>query len=288
MASMVGSSGATAGSEGVADVDRAAIDAVLFDLDGVVTDTAEAHFESWKRLFDSYLEQAAPGEAPFRHEDYLRYVDGKPRYEGVRSFLESRGIRLPFGTPEDAPGTTTVCCLGNRKNGLFGERVRNGGVSVFEGSLAWIDQLRAQGFRLALVTSSRNASLVMAAAGIEDLFEVVIDGTVAADLGLTGKPEPDTFLEAARRLDTPAGRSAVVEDAEAGVAAGRRGGFGLVIGVARVGNADALRAAGADVVVDDLRRLCARGGGMDAGASPCVAGGRAVRGATGGKREPAP
>ena len=237
-------------------LDRRHIDAVLLDLDGVVTETVEAHLASWKSLFDSYLADRAPGQQPFGPADYLRYVDGRPRYEGVRTFLESRGIELPFGAPDDTPGLETVCGLGNRKNVLFGELIETHVVTVFQGTLNWIDELRDQGFRLALVTSSRNAPLILAKTGIAPLFEAVVDGTVAADLRLPGKPAPDTYLEAARQLDTPAQRAVVVEDAEVGVAAGRSGGFGLVIGVARAGNAETLRAAGADIVVEDLQMLC--------------------------------
>lgn len=236
------------------------IDAVIFDLDGVVTRTARLHAAAWKRLFDDYLAQrAAQRGKPFQpfdaDEDYRRFVDGKPRYEGVRSFLKSRGIALPYGDPADPPEAETVCGLGNAKNALFQELLAQGGVEVFEGSVGFIRDLKENGIKVALVSSSKNAAAVLASAGLADLFEVRVDGVEAARLRLSGKPHPDTFLEAVRRLGVGPARAAVVEDAIAGVAAGRAGGFGLVIGVVRSSDGTELRAGGADLVVSDLKEL---------------------------------
>ena len=256
-----------------ADRQERTIDAVIFDLDGVVTRTARLHAAAWKRLFDNYLVQrAAQRGEPFQpfdaNEDYRRFVDGKPRYEGVRSFLESRGIALPWGAPGDPPDRETVCGLGNAKNALFQELLAQGGVEVFEGSVGFIRALKENGMKVALVSSSKNAAAVLNAAGLADLFEVRVDGVEAARLGLQGKPHPDTFLEAARRLNVAPERAAVVEDAIAGVAAGRAGGFGLVVGVARSNEGAALRANGADLVVGDLAEL---GDGMALQARPLPA-----------------
>jgi beta-phosphoglucomutase family hydrolase len=235
-------------------------DAVLFDLDGVLTDTASLHTEAWKQTFDEFLRRRseATGE-PFRPfdpgADYLRYVDGRPRFDGVRDFLRSREIDLPEG-PEDAPpGFDTIRAVGNHKNALVNEIFESRGVEAFSGSVALVRQLRAAGLRTAVVTSSGNCEVVLAAAKIQDLFEVKVDGELAARKRLAGKPAPDAFLEAARALGAEPARSVVVEDAISGVEAGRSGGFGLVIGVARKGNAEALRESGAHVVVSDLAEL---------------------------------
>jgi beta-phosphoglucomutase family hydrolase len=235
-------------------------DAVIFDMDGVVTDTATVHAAAWKRVFDQYLEERSrrSGEVsqPFDADaDYRRYVDGKPRYDGVSSFLESRGIVLPHGDPSDSPERETVCGLGNRKDGVFLEQLKRGGSLAFPGTVALVRDLMVAHVPTAIISSSRNMSQVLAAAGIADLFRVRVDGIDAARLGLPGKPDPAIFLEAARRLGAEAARSAVVEDAIAGVEAGRRGGFALVIGVDRTGHRDALIEAGADVVVADLGEL---------------------------------
>jgi alpha,alpha-trehalase len=243
-----------------ADRQERTIDAVIFDLDGVVTRTARLHAAAWKRLFDDYIAQrAAQRGEPFQpfdaDEDYRRFVDGKPRYEGVRSFLESRGIALPWGAPGDPPDRETVCGLGNTKNALFQQLLAQGGVEVFESSVAFIRALKENGVKVALVSSSKNTVAVLASAGLADLFEVRVDGVEAARLGLEGKPHPDTFLEAARRLGVEPARAAVVEDAIAGVAAGRAGNFGLVIGVVRSGDGTGLRAGGADLVVGNLTEL---------------------------------
>lgn len=235
-------------------------DAVLFDLDGVLTATAKVHADCWKRLFDQFLEERAAdtGEPlkPFDIvEDYKRYVDGKLRYEGVRSFLESRGIDLPEGTPKDPPGNGTVCGLGNRKDAMVQEVLEAEGVDVYEGSVRLAEQVRSRGIRTAVVSASKNCKTVLEAAGISDLFDQVVDGEVAERLRLPGKPEPATYLTAAERLEVVPERAVVVEDAISGIQAGRAGGFGLVIGVDRKGDPDSLRRSGADIVVGDLGEL---------------------------------
>jgi beta-phosphoglucomutase family hydrolase len=237
-------------------ITRNLFDAVLFDLDGVLTSTAAIHASAWKRMFDRFLRERAPGQPPFDIDsDYKRYVDGKPRYEGVRSFLESRGIHLPFGDATDEPGDTTICALGNRKQIMVQEAIDNGEVESFEGSIAWVKQLRDEGFKTAVVSSSRNCQAVLRAAKIEDLFDTRVDGLTLAELNLPGKPAPDGFLLAAKRLIVAPARAVVVEDALSGVEAGRAGNFGLVLGVDREGHADALRKHGADAIVTDLSEL---------------------------------
>ena len=249
-------------------IPKSRYDAVIFDLDGVVTQTAAVHAAAWKRLFDAYLAERAaragtgPGGAPDaalrpfdRDADYARYVDGKPRYDGVRDFLASRGIELPMGDPSDPPEQETVCGLGNGKNAFFNDEVKEHGVKTFPSTIELIHQLRDAGIRVGLMSSSKNTAMVLDATGTTDLFEVRVDGVVAAEVGLPGKPDPAMYLETARRLGVDAARSVVVEDALSGVEAGRRGGFGLVIGVDRLGQAAALAEAGADVVVDDLAEV---------------------------------
>jgi len=236
------------------------IKAVVLDLDGVITRTAAVHARAWKQMFDDYLakrpDRHGENHAPFRiDEDYAPYVDGKPRYHGVRSFLESRGIHLPEGSPEDDPGTETICGLGNRKNEIFLDLVRREGVQVYEHAVQQIDRWRNEGKKLAVVTSSRNGTTILRAANLIDRFEVRLDGNDIGQLGLQGKPHPDMFLEAARRLKVAPGSAMLIEDAVAGVQAGSRGGFGLVVGVARNRGHDALSEAGADLVIDDLREL---------------------------------
>jgi beta-phosphoglucomutase family hydrolase len=235
-------------------------DAVLFDLDGVLTSTAKIHATCWKAMFDDFLRRrAAEAKGPFRafeiETDYKRYVDGKLRYEGVRSFLASRNIALAEGTPEDPPTADTVCGLGNRKDKLVKAAIDRGEVEPYPGSVALVRWLREQGIRTAVVSSSNNCEQVLRATGILDLFEARVDGLVASKLGLRGKPAPDTFLEGARMLGVSPARAVVVEDAIAGVQAGRAGGFGLVVGVDREGGGHALRSQGADVVVTDLGEL---------------------------------
>lgn len=238
------------------------IAACLFDLDGVLTRTAELHAAAWKRTFDAFLRQRATagGGSPLPFDagaDYDAYVDGKPRADGVRSFLASRGIELPEGSPDDPPSAATVYGLGRRKNELVHELMAQRGVAAYEGSLRFVAAVREAGLGRAVVTSSENADAVLRAAGLGGVFDVEVDGVVARELGLAGKPAPDVFLEAARRLRVEPRRAAVFEDALAGVAAGRAGGFGLVVGVDRVGQAAELRDRGADVVVADLADLIA-------------------------------
>jgi len=235
-------------------------DAVLFDLDGVLTDTAKVHAACWKKMFDEFMRNRAAqtGEVfrPFDSDtDYKLYVDGKLRYEGVRGFLQSRAIHLPSGDPSDPAHCETICGLGNRKNELIQEVLATEGVQVYESSLPFVRHLRSVGMRTAVVSASRNCPAVLAAAGIADLFDVRVDGEVASRLHLAGKPAPDTFLEAARQLGVEPARAVVVEDAISGVQAGRAGQFGLVIGVARKGEANALQGHGADIVVADLSEL---------------------------------
>jgi beta-phosphoglucomutase family hydrolase len=258
-----------------ASIEKSRHDAVIFDLDGVVTQTAAVHAAAWKRLFDAYLTEraaragasrggapdpslAAPGSPlrPFDLEtDYRLYVDGKPRYDGVRDFLASRSIELPMGDPSDPPERETVCGLGNRKNAFFNAEVREHGVQTFPSTVALIHELHEAGIRVGLMSSSKNTAMVLDVTGTTDLFEVRVDGVVAAEVGLPGKPDPAMYLETARRLGIAPARSVVVEDALSGVEAGRRGAFGLVIGVDRLGQAAELAKAGADVVVDDLAEV---------------------------------
>ncbi|HSN55978.1 MAG TPA: trehalose-phosphatase [Candidatus Sulfomarinibacteraceae bacterium] len=240
--------------------------AVIFDLDGVITRTASVHAAAWKSLFDAFLDdrEARDGEdhSPFDADrDYRRYVDGKPRYQGVQSFLESRGIELPWGEAHDPPGSATVCALGNRKNELFNQRLHEDGVEVFPHAVELVTTLRSEGVPTAIVSSSKNTRAVLEAAELEGLFDAVVDGVEADRLGLEGKPAPDVFVEAAARLGAEPARSIVVEDAVSGVEAGRRGGFGLVVGVDRSGrDGRQLRDAGADEVVRDLAALDVGGG----------------------------
>lgn len=237
-------------------IDTRFIHAVVFDMDGVVTDTAGAHRAAWKAMFDDFL--ARRGEPPFDGDrDYLEYVDGKPRYDGVRSFLASRSISLPEGLPDDSPSAETVCGVGNRKNELFLAGTASG-IRAYPSTVALVHALRRAGVRTGLITSSRNAARVLESAGVASLFDVVIDGESAERRGLPGKPDPAVFLNAAADLGTTAEHSAVVEDAIAGVAAGAAGRFGLVIGVARGANRDQLLAAGAHVTVADLDEVVLR------------------------------
>ncbi len=230
-------------------------DAALFDLDGVLTPTAEVHMRAWDRLFNEYLAELG-GHQPYTEADYFDYVDGKPRYDGVRSFLASRGITLPEGTPDDAADAETVCGLGNRKNAVFTAVLAADGVEPYPASVRLLDFLAARGTKVAVVSSSRNAPGVLAASGLADRFEIVIDGQVAAAEGIAGKPAPDTYLVAAERLGVGRERAVVFEDATSGVAAGHAGRFGLVVGVDRGAGADALTESGADVVVAELDELC--------------------------------
>ena len=237
--------------------------ACLFDLDGVLTQTAKVHAAAWKQMFDEFLRRYADKTntefVPFDAvEDYDRYVDGKPRADGTRSFLQSRGIELPDGSPDDPPDADTVHGLGNRKNEIVLRMIHDSGVEPYDGSVAYVRAVRDAGLPRAVVSSSTNCRDVLAAAGIEGLFDARIDGIVAEREHLRGKPAPDTFLAGARALGVEPSRAAVFEDALAGVEAGRAGNFGLVVGVDRVGQADALREHGADVVVQDLSELLDR------------------------------
>lgn len=232
----------------------------LFDLDGVLTQTAKVHAAAWKQMFDDYLRDRAKrtGEpfVPFDPaDDYDEYVDGKPRADGTRSFLESRGIELPEGDDSDPRDAETIHGLGNRKNELVLKLIKENGVEAYPGSVRYVQAARAAGLRRAVVSSSANCRDVLVAAGIEDLFEARIDGVVAKEQHLRGKPNPDTFLAGARALGLEPDQAAVYEDALAGVAAGRAGAFGFVIGVDRVGQAEALKSHGADIVVKDLAEL---------------------------------
>ncbi len=244
------------------DVERrlaaVAVVAAIFDTDGVLTRTATVHAAAWKVLFDDFLrDRAAPGGPfdPFTDDDYRRYVDGMPRYDGVRRFLESRAIDLPSGAADDPPGDGTIAALGNRKNEAFLAELDAHGVEAFETTTALLHELREAGVRTGAISASENCASVLERAGIADLFDVRVDGLDAHALGLPGKPDPAIFLEAARRLGVDPSEAAVIEDALAGVEAGRRGGFGLVLGVARNGDPQEMLDAGADVVVADLGEI---------------------------------
>jgi len=241
-------------------ITRDQYDAVLLDLDGVITDTANLHAACWKQMFDEYLQKRATqrGEAfrPFDlTTDYRLYVDGKPRFDGVRDFLTSRGIQLPDGSPDDPPHAETVGGLGNRKNNLVNKVIEDVGAEPYEGSVKLIHQLRHRGFKIAVVTSSENCEAVLRAAKLDTFFEVRVDGHVIHAQQLAGKPAPDTFLVAAKLLGVEPKRTVVIEDAISGVQAGVNGNFGLVIGVARKGNAEELQHHGAHLVVNDLGEL---------------------------------
>jgi beta-phosphoglucomutase family hydrolase len=234
----------------VTEFDWRAFEAVLFDLDGVITPTAEIHQHAWGELFDGFN---------YTEADYLRYIDGKPRYDGVRSFLASRNIELPEGDPSDLPGADTVCALGNRKNELFNTILDRDGIAAYPGSAATLDLLAEHNIAAAIVSSSKNARSVLDAAGLGARFEVIVDGTVAAEQHIAGKPAPDMFTHAADRLGAAPDRSVVVEDAVSGVAAGAAGGFAVVIGVDRGAGEPALLSHGATFVVADLADLLPTG-----------------------------
>lgn len=251
-----------------AEVAGVVVDAALFDLDGVITDTASVHEAAWRALFDDVLARrpAAPGEdhRPFTHDDYLRHVDGRRRLDGIAAFLASRGVAVPEGEPGDGPDRPTLRGMAERKDRAFRERLAVDGVRSFDGTVAFVRALHAEGVATAVFSASRNCAAVLEAAGVAELFAVRVDGVVAAELGLPGKPDPATLLEAARRLGVEPSRTLVVEDAQAGVAAGRRGGFALVVGIDRTGGA-ALAEHGADVVVADLDELAVRPAAEDGG-----------------------
>lgn len=234
--------------------------AALFDLDGVLTDTASVHAAAWKQMFDDYLRARAERDGtPFQEfditADYVPYVDGRPRLDGTREFLRSRGIELPEGGPDDAPDAETIFALARKKNDAVQEKIATLGVEVYPGSVRYLHAVRAAGIATAVVSSSANAEQVLAVAGLSDLIDHRVDGVSAKERGLPGKPAPDTFLAAAADLGVDKAQAVVFEDAIAGVESGRAGGFGFVVGVDRVGHADALRSHGADVVVQDLAEL---------------------------------
>jgi beta-phosphoglucomutase family hydrolase len=241
-------------------INRDRYDAVLLDLDGVITDTANLHAACWKQMFDEYLrKRATQRDEAFRPfdlaTDYRLYVDGKPRFDGVRAFLASRGIQLAEGNSDDPACAETICGLGNRKNDLINKIIEDGAVEPYEGSVRLIHQLRDGRFKIAVVTSSQNCTAVLKAAKLDAFFAVRVDGSVINAQQLAGKPAPDTFLMAAKLLQVEPARTVVIEDAISGVQAGRSGHFGLVIGIAREGNAEELRHHGAEVVVNDLGEL---------------------------------
>ncbi|MFH1593532.1 MAG: trehalose-phosphatase [Candidatus Omnitrophota bacterium] len=238
---------------------RYSFDGVVFDLDGVITKTALAHARAWKEAFDGYLRLREKRDSEpfseFTHEDYLKYVDGKPRYKGVESFLESRGISISSGDPEDAPDKETVCGIGNRKNSAFNKVLDEEGVEVYSSTIEFIRRLKEAHIHVGVASSSKNCKAILKSAGIEDLFETRVDGEVSSRMGLKGKPEGDIFVTAAHNMKVEPGRAVVVEDAISGVQAGRNGGFGLVLGVARSNNTSELIDNGADAVVDDLEAI---------------------------------
>lgn len=243
-------------------IDPGRFDAVIFDMDGVLTDTAGVHQRAWARLFDGFLATAgttATDARPFSGSDYRAHVDGRARIDGVVAFLAARGVTLPRGTPEDSPDLATAWGLANRKDRYFLGALGEDPPRPFASSTVLVEGLLAAGIAVAVVTASQNRADVLAAAGLTDLFSVHVDGVDAAALELASKPDPALFLEAARRLAVHPHRAVVIEDATAGVEAGRRGRFGLVIGVDRTGHADALQAAGADVVVTDLDQVIVAG-----------------------------
>ena len=228
--------------------------AVLFDLDGGLTPTALIHMRAWQEMFNEELSRHQD-QNPYTDEDYFAYVDGKPRYNGVRDFFASRGITLPEGDPSDGPAAQTICGLGNRKNDLFNTVLARDGIQPYPGSRRWVDRLHESGMAMAVVSSSRNAAAVLKAAGMVEDFSVLVDGNRSKTERLPGKPAPDTYLRGAELLGVPAEQCVVVEDAVSGVRAGAAGGFGMVLGVNRGVGADRLREAGADRVVDDLDEM---------------------------------
>jgi len=238
-------------------------DAIIFDLDGVITKTALVHAASWKEMFDEYLKlREQRDHEPFKeftHEgDYLPFVDGKPRYKGVQSFLESRGVNLDFGGPEDSPDQETVCGLGNKKNIKFKKILEEQGAEIFEPAVTFVKDLKASGVHIGMASSSKNARLILQKTGLEEFFETCVDGVVSAELGLKGKPEADIFTTACKNVGCTPDRAIVVEDAVSGVQAGKNGKFALVIGVAREGNDKALKENGADVVINNFEGVTAQ------------------------------
>ena len=236
-----------------------AFDAFIFDLDGVVTETAKIHARAWKKTFDSFLQKkAGPGEdfKPFDIQtDYVRFVDGIPRYKGVETFFDSRGIHMPYGSPDDPSGKETVCGIGNQKNELFKKFIKTGNIDVYDSTITLIKQLRKKGIKTAIISSSKNCGRILEILDIRKLFDVKIDGMDARELELKGKPDPDIFTAAAQRLEVDIERTVIVEDAVLGVKAGRKGNFGMVLGVDRGNRSKALLENGADAVVPDLAQV---------------------------------
>lgn len=243
----------------MANKENFAFDAVVFDLDGVITKTAATHSAAWKKMFDEYLSgREQEFNEPFRaftQADYMAYVDGKPRYEGVASFLKSRGIEIPRGTPDDSSRIETICGLGNRKNELFNRLLKEEGAEVFLSSKMLLLELKEAGVKLGVASSSKNCKAVLESVGLLYLFDARVDGLVSAELKLKGKPEPDIFVKACEVLGANPSDSIVIEDAVSGVQAGSKGGFGLVVGIARENNAAELKENGADIVVSDLEEV---------------------------------
>src|SRR5690554_128304 len=231
------------------------IRALIFDLDGVLTQTQQLHKSTWKEMFDAFFQEHHPKQRPMNDEDYVVYVDGKPRYEGVKSFLKSRGIELPYGTPQDPPDKLTICGLGNHKNVLLQKNIQRDGVETYEPAIKKLKEWRKRGLKTAIVSSSKNCRTIIEKVNIASLFDVRIDGEVSAERGLKGKPDPDIFLEAARDLNIPPENSVVFEDAISGVQAGQKSHFGLVVGVNRFDNGEALLANGADIIIDSFKDL---------------------------------
>jgi trehalose 6-phosphate phosphatase len=229
--------------------------AVILDMDGVITQTARTHSEAWKEMFDDFLQKQPGNHSPVTDEDYLQFIDGKPRYEGVRSFLESRNIVLPYGNTEDPPGNKTVCGLGNLKNKFFLDILEREGADTYDDAISKIKEWRSKKLKIAVVSSSKNCRKVLETAGISDLFDARIDGITLQEKGIEGKPAPDMFLEAARALDSDPESSVVFEDAISGVQAGTRGNFALVVGVGRSGKKKSLSENGADLVVQSLDQI---------------------------------
>ncbi len=233
---------------------------VIFDLDGVITKTALVHSSAWREMFNNYLKyRETKYSEPFRefthNNDYLPYVDGKPRYKGVESFLESRGISIPYGDPADDPDKETICGLGNKKNSFFNKVLKRDGVEVYDSTVNLIRRLKNERIKTGVASSSKNCRAVLERAGLLKLFDTRVDGEVSAQIGLKGKPEPDIFIKACDNLESLPGLTVIVEDAVSGVQAGRNGGFGLVLGIAREDNSDELKKNGADIVVEDLSEL---------------------------------
>ncbi len=234
--------------------------AVILDLDGVITDTAAVHSIAWKKMFDEFLKSyAVNNNIPFEEfthlDDYLPYVDGKPRYKGVESFLKSRVIDLPYGNPTDPANCQTICGLGNRKNQIFNQVILNGEVKVFESTVEFIKELKSNDIHVGVASSSKNCKTILATVGLLDFFETRVDGVVSAELGLKGKPEPDIFTTACDNLGVTYEKAVIVEDAVSGVQAGRNGKFGLVLGIAREDNVDELKLNGADIVITDMSEI---------------------------------